>query len=119
MSRFASADGHTERWPKSRNVPKSRTHDVIRFKSGRSLSGQIVKENVANVLFESPPNSGRRRTYSKKTIASIERQQRLKWQVIVLWVRPGGVDAADKAINAAQSAGVPLGWEPAEADWVF
>ena len=40
-------------------------------------------------------------------------------QVIVLWVRPDGIDTADKAIEAARRADVPLGWEPANADWAF
>lgn len=40
-------------------------------------------------------------------------------QVVVLWVRPGGIETATKAIKLARAAGAPLGWEPADSDWEF
>ena len=50
----------------------------------------------------------------------IDRLKRLRGkEVIVLWVRPDGIDAADKAIKAARNATVALGWEPANKDWSF
>jgi hypothetical protein len=39
--------------------------------------------------------------------------------VLVLWVRPDGVKAADEAIKEAQDMGVSVGWEPADSDWAF
>ena len=36
---------------------------------------------------------------------------------IVLWVRPDGIGAADKALALALRQGVPIGLEPADADW--
>jgi hypothetical protein len=40
-------------------------------------------------------------------------------QVLVLWIRPDGISTSKAAMKAAKSADVPLGWEPADPDWVF
>ena len=40
-------------------------------------------------------------------------------EVVVLWIRPGGSKVADHAIGVAREAGVAIGWEPADRDWVF
>ena len=36
---------------------------------------------------------------------------------IVLWVRPEGLKTFRKARRNARKLGVPIGWEPADADW--
>jgi len=40
-------------------------------------------------------------------------------RVLVLWIRPDGIPTADRALRAARRARVPVGWEPADADWTF
>lgn len=52
-------------------------------------------------------------------VSARKKQSDKSREIIVLWVRPDGLDAFKKAVFAARKAGAPLGWEPANTDWNF
>jgi len=54
-----------------------------------------------------------------KRVREVRNSGQAREAVLVLWIRPDGIAAADAAIRAAEEANVPLGWEPAEKDWLF
>ena len=97
--------------------------DTVRFKNGKVLRGKIIEETNNGIVLLRQTGRGSRAKlpFKKSAIAEITRgkSERHREKVIVLWVRPDGISAADAAIKAAKKAKVPLGWEPADADWVF
>jgi hypothetical protein len=80
---------------------------------GEDVTRQATKRETCPLKQIETPGSTYRRLLARLHSAPNRRL------VLVLWVRPDGVAALEKALPLAKEAGVPVGYEPAETDWVF
>jgi hypothetical protein len=99
---------------------KKKHLDSVELKNGDVVKGKIVKESK-RVIEVNIPKKGKRRTRRVKYPMGLVKRivRKPKARVVVLWVRPDGIKAANLAIQVTRKAGVDLGWEPADRDWAF
>jgi len=121
QERIAEAkDAHPEgaklMLPKAEGGARATAIHVDCRSNGLVILGTNVQTGKTQRQFCATDDIEKEGSHFRRLVKSVKGQKR---RVIVLWVRPDGVAAADKAIEIATEAEAPVGWEPADKNWAF